>query len=143
MRLLTSVVLLALLNGFERCEAFETSVVPYNDCIDFTVCRTQTRREFTIRASRYDGDDVGADFEEGMKAANNGGTLRLLPRKRYVIGRKINLENLTDVHLHLEGELTVFSSTFHGSSVQLTAGIVVYQQHIILATRKCQTSFSK
>jgi hypothetical protein len=76
-------------------------------CSNGADCQETIRREYTIRASAHDGDDISAEFEQGLRSANNGGTLRLIKGKRYVIGKKLDLKNLNDVHLNLEGEIKV------------------------------------
>jgi hypothetical protein len=76
------------------------------------------RREFTIRASTHDRDDVSDDFEFALREASNvGGNLRLLRGRKYVIGNRLDLTNLHNVHLIVEGELVVgirnLSPDFH------------------------------
>ena len=76
-------------------------------CSNGAGCQVQNRREYTIRESAHDKDDISTEFEQAIRSANNGGTLRLMKGKKYIIGKKLNLINLNDVHLNLEGEIKV------------------------------------
>ncbi|KAF7552055.1 hypothetical protein G7Z17_g4571 [Cylindrodendrum hubeiense] len=63
------------------------------------------RKIVTIRASKNDHDDVSADFARAIKKANNGGTLYLPKKRKFVIGKALDLTGLHDIHLHLDGEI--------------------------------------
>ncbi|CZT52664.1 related to Probable exopolygalacturonase B [Rhynchosporium secalis] len=63
------------------------------------------RKEFQIRASRSDTDDISAEFLEGLRKANHGGTLVLPKNKTFVIGKKLDLTFLDDVQVNLEGKI--------------------------------------
>jgi len=65
------------------------------------------RRKVYIRASRNDTDDVSADFYWALKKANHGGTLVLPQGETFVIGKKLDLTFLNDIHVQLEGEILV------------------------------------
>lgn len=66
-------------------------------------CRTT----ITIRPSEDEQDDVSAEFEAGVMAANNGGTLYLPEGQTFVIGKVLDLTGLDDIHIHLDGEIRV------------------------------------
>ncbi|KAI9728816.1 MAG: hypothetical protein M1834_007202 [Cirrosporium novae-zelandiae] len=63
------------------------------------------RQRVTIRASQNDTDDVSAEFLNGIKVANNGGTLVLKQNDTYIIGKKLELSGLNDIEVNLEGEI--------------------------------------
>ncbi|KAJ5226584.1 Glycoside hydrolase family 28 [Penicillium citrinum] len=63
------------------------------------------RRTITIRSSKNDTDDVSDDFLWGIKKANHGGRLLLQKRKKYVIGKKLDLTFLDNIEVQLDGEL--------------------------------------
>lgn len=63
------------------------------------------RHKVHIRASANDTDDISQDFLQGLKKANHGGTLVLKEGKTYVIGKKLDLTFLCDVHVQLDGEI--------------------------------------
>ena len=63
------------------------------------------RRTVTIRPSKSDTDDISEDFLWAMKKANNGGTLWLKKGETYVIGKKLDLSFLNDIHVRLDGEI--------------------------------------
>jgi len=65
------------------------------------------RKKITIRASKNDHDDISADFLWALKKANNGGLVHLEKKKKYVIGKKLDLTFLKDVYVKLDGELKV------------------------------------
>jgi galacturan 1,4-alpha-galacturonidase len=65
------------------------------------------RHVVTIRSSEDDTDDISAEFLNGIKKANHGGTLYLKKGKKYVIGKKLDLSFLNDVHVQLDGEIKV------------------------------------
>lgn len=67
--------------------------------------KPQYRHKVTIRASKHDRDDISADLLWAFHKANHGGTVYLKPGKKYVIGKKLDLTFLKDVHLQLEGEI--------------------------------------
>lgn len=69
------------------------------------------RKIVTIRASKNDRDDVSAEFARGIKKANNGGTLYLPRKKKFVIGKVLDLTGLNDIHVHLDGEIKVRKRT--------------------------------
>ncbi|KAJ1323298.1 galacturan 1,4-alpha-galacturonidase [Microdochium nivale] len=69
------------------------------------------RKVVTIRASANDLDDVADEFLQGIKDANNGGTLRLEKDKLYVIGKPLDLTFLNDIHVQLEGEILFTNDT--------------------------------
>lgn len=60
-----------------------------------------------IRSSRNETDDVSSEFLQGMRDANNGGTLVLKQNETYVIGQKLDLTFLNDIEVNLEGEILV------------------------------------
>jgi hypothetical protein len=112
MRLLVLVNCLLLSLGSLNFPVLGANIASQTICTDTTGCKVQDRREYTIRASAHDADDVSAEFEQSLQAANNGGILRLNKGKKYVIGKKLDLRNLNDVHLKLEGELKVKSTGY-------------------------------
>ncbi|PWW80808.1 Glycoside Hydrolase Family 28 protein [Tuber magnatum] len=63
------------------------------------------RKKVNIRASCNETDDISADFLEGIKKANNGGTLVLKKGKKYVIGKKLDLTFLNDIQVQLDGQI--------------------------------------
>ncbi|KAF3186727.1 hypothetical protein TWF106_011269 [Orbilia oligospora] len=63
------------------------------------------RKKVYIRASQNETDDVSAEFLQGLKDANNGGTLVLERETTYVIGKKLDLTFLNNVHVELLGEI--------------------------------------
>lgn len=65
------------------------------------------RKQFHIRASKHDNDDISAELLKGFKAANHGGTLVLEKGKKYVIGKPLDLTFLNDFQLQLDGTLQV------------------------------------
>ncbi|KAH7024533.1 exo-polygalacturonase [Microdochium trichocladiopsis] len=69
------------------------------------------RKVVTIRSSKDDLDDVADEFLQGIKNANNGGTLRLEKNKLYVIGKPLDLTFLNDIHVDLQGEILFTNDT--------------------------------
>ncbi|KAK3318153.1 exo-polygalacturonase [Apodospora peruviana] len=69
------------------------------------------RKEFTIRASRSDTDDVADEFLRGLKRANKGGTLLLPKGQTFVIGKPLDLTFLDNVHVKLDGEIKFTNNT--------------------------------
>lgn len=69
------------------------------------------RRKVTIRPSLDDTDDVSDEFLEGLKKANNGGTLWLPKGSKYVIGKPLDLTFLNNVHVRLDGEIKFTDDT--------------------------------
>jgi galacturan 1,4-alpha-galacturonidase len=65
------------------------------------------RKVVKIKASTNDLDDISDEFVEGLKQANNGGTLYLEHGKTFIIGRPLDLTFLNDIHIRLEGEIKV------------------------------------
>jgi galacturan 1,4-alpha-galacturonidase len=65
------------------------------------------RHVVTIRSSKNDTDDVSDNFLHGIKKANKGGTLYLEKGSTYVVGKKLDLSFLDDIHVHLDGEIKV------------------------------------
>ncbi|EKD14049.1 uncharacterized protein L3040_007947 [Drepanopeziza brunnea f. sp. 'multigermtubi'] len=63
------------------------------------------RPKIYIRSSDNDTDDISADFYRGLLKANHGGTLVLPKNKTFVIGKKLDLTFLKDVHVNLEGTI--------------------------------------
>lgn len=63
------------------------------------------RHKVTIRPSKNDKDDISADLLWAFKKANHGGTVYLKEGHTYVIGKKLDLTFLNDVHLQLDGEI--------------------------------------
>ncbi|KAF2703194.1 glycoside hydrolase family 28 protein [Pleomassaria siparia CBS 279.74] len=63
------------------------------------------RKKITIRSSKHDRDDISDDFLWALKKANHGGLVHLEKRKKYVIGKKLDLTFLKDVYVRLDGEL--------------------------------------
>ncbi|KXS20620.1 glycoside hydrolase family 28 protein [Gonapodya prolifera JEL478] len=64
-----------------------------------------------IPPSKNDTDDVSDFFEQGLRIANNGGTLWLLEGQTYIIGKPLNLTFLNDVHVRLEGTIKFTDDT--------------------------------
>lgn len=77
------------------------------------------RRTITIRSSKNDTDDVSDDFLWGIKKANHGGRLLLQKRKKYVIGKKLDLTFLDNIEVQLDGELKVRPSMFTFSTLKI------------------------
>lgn len=69
------------------------------------------RKTYTIRASKNDLDDISDEFVEGLKKANNGGTLYLPANQTFIIGKPLDLTWLNDVHVHWEGEIKFTNDT--------------------------------
>ena len=65
--------------------------------------KPEYRHQVTIRSSVNDTDDISSDFLWGMQKANNGGTLVLKAGETYVIGKKLLLNFLNDIHVQLDG----------------------------------------
>lgn len=65
------------------------------------------RKVVRIRSSKNDTDDISAEFLEGIKKANNGGTLYLPKDELFVIGEPLDLTFLDDIHVRLDGEILV------------------------------------
>lgn len=65
------------------------------------------RQKIYIRSSKSDTDDISADFYQGLKKANNGGTLVLPKGQKFVIGKKLDLTFLKNIEVQLEGEILV------------------------------------
>ena len=63
------------------------------------------RHKVTIRPSKNDRDDISADLLWAFKTANHGGTVYLKQGHKYVIGKKLDLTFLNDLHLQLDGEI--------------------------------------
>lgn len=78
------------------------------------------RHVVTIRPSANDTDDVSAQFKAGLERANHGGTLYLPADQTFVIGQPLDLTFLSDVHLHLDGEILFTNDTAHWQSVAFT-----------------------
>lgn len=67
--------------------------------------KPEYRHKVSIRASQNDTDDISADLLWAFQKANHGGTVYLEGGSTYVIGRKLDLSFLNDVHLQLDGEI--------------------------------------
>jgi galacturan 1,4-alpha-galacturonidase len=67
--------------------------------------KPEYRHKVTIRASKNDTDDISADLLWAFHKANRGGTVYLEKGSTFVIGKKLDLSFLNDVHLQLDGEL--------------------------------------
>ena len=93
--------------GFSLLPSAGADIVSQSECLSAAGCQLQNRREYTIRESADDSDDISAEFEEGIRLANNGGTLSLPRGKKFVIGKKLDLKNLNDIHVALDGEIKV------------------------------------
>lgn len=65
------------------------------------------RKEVHLRASRSETDDVSDEFLKAIKKANHGGTLVLKKGKQYVLGKKLDLTFLDDIHVQLDGQILV------------------------------------
>ena len=63
------------------------------------------RPKITIRSSRNSTDDISTDLLWAFQRANHGGTVYLKSDETYVIGKKLDLSFLHDVHLQLDGEI--------------------------------------
>lgn len=75
------------------------------------------RQIVTIRASEHENDDVSQEFKEGVRKANNGGTLHLPEGELFVIGKALDLTGLNDFHLHLDGEIRVHNHALFPSDL--------------------------
>lgn len=84
-----------------------SNVVEFRDKHRYLTPRHTCRKTITIRASENDEDDVSEEFLEGIRAADNGGTLYLPKGETYVIGTVLDLTGLNDIHVHLDGEIRV------------------------------------
>jgi galacturan 1,4-alpha-galacturonidase len=71
------------------------------------------RKEVTIRASLHEGDDISDEFLAGIKEANCGGMLVLKEGEQYVIGKKLDLTFLDDIHVQLDGQILVWFSDLY------------------------------
>ncbi|KAK7416175.1 hypothetical protein QQX98_005372 [Neonectria punicea] len=80
-------------------------VLEFRDKHPYSPPKHHWRRTVTIRSSRHDHDDVSKEFARGIRKANNGGTLYLPKGKKFVIGKVLDLTNLNDIHVHLDGEI--------------------------------------
>lgn len=69
------------------------------------------RKTVRIRASEDDEDDVADEFLQGLKDANNGGTLLLPEGETFMIGKPLDLTFLNDVHVQLDGEIKFTNDT--------------------------------
>ncbi|KAK0627478.1 pectin lyase fold/virulence factor [Immersiella caudata] len=69
------------------------------------------RRLVTIRPSANDKDDVSDAFLQGLRDANNGGTLFLPGGGTFVIGKPLDLTFLQDVQIRLDGEIKFTDDT--------------------------------
>ncbi|KAH6675292.1 pectin lyase fold/virulence factor [Plectosphaerella plurivora] len=81
------------------------NVLEFRDKHTYQTPKDKCRRTVTIRASEDDDDDISDEFEKGIREANNGGTLYLPKGETFVIGKALDLTGLSDIHLHLEGEI--------------------------------------
>jgi len=63
------------------------------------------RPKFYIRASQNETDDVSAEFYQGLKKANYGGTLVLPKNQTFVLGKKLDLTFLNNIEVNLEGTI--------------------------------------
>lgn len=70
-----------------------------------------TRKTIKIRPSANDTDDVSDEFLQGLKDANNGGTVYLAKDKTFMIGKPLDLTFLNDVHVRLDGEIKFTNDT--------------------------------
>jgi hypothetical protein len=73
-------------------------------------CVAKDRMVVGMRSSNNDTDDVSAEFEQAIRAANNGGLLKLEKGKTYVIGKVLDLVWLNDVYIQIEGTIKVCTS---------------------------------
>ncbi|CAN8101835.1 unnamed protein product [Discula destructiva] len=78
------------------------------------------RHVVTIRPSANDTDDVSAQFKAGLERANHGGTLYLPANQTFVIGKPLDLTFLSDVHLHLDGQILFTNDTAYWQQVAFT-----------------------
>jgi galacturan 1,4-alpha-galacturonidase len=69
------------------------------------------RKTVKIRSSQNSTDDVSDDFLNGLKEANNGGTLYLPKGNTYMIGKPLDLTFLNDVHVQLDGTIRFTNDT--------------------------------
>jgi galacturan 1,4-alpha-galacturonidase len=81
------------------------SVGDYKRMYPYTHPGPDRRKKVYIPESHSDTDDRSCEFLQGLKEANNGGTLVLPAGKKFVIGRKLDLEFLNDVQVQLDGEI--------------------------------------
>jgi galacturan 1,4-alpha-galacturonidase len=77
----------------------------------YVTTRAEGRKLVTIRASVNDTDDVSAEFLQGLRDANKGGTLNLVKGSTYMIGRPLDLTFLEDVHVQLDGVIRFTNDT--------------------------------
>src|ERR1700712_3431611 len=115
--LLSSVLAVAVDTTREQISSYQTSNVGKAACAsalkdNWGNCVAADRKVVSIRASANEKDDVSADFEKGLRDANNGGLLRLEKGKLYVIGKKLDLSFLNDVYVQLDGEIKVWRDSF-------------------------------
>lgn len=78
---------------------------PDKHWVKYTRPHFSHRKKVYIRASVNEADDVSAEFLQGLKEANNGGTLVLERETTYVIAKKLDLTFLNNVHVELLGEI--------------------------------------
>jgi galacturan 1,4-alpha-galacturonidase len=90
------------------------------------------RQKIHIRSSKNDTDDISADFYNGLKKANNGGTLVLPKGQTFVIAKKLDLTFLENIEVQLDGEILVISD-FYKIYKQSTNAVAVYKQYHLLA----------
>jgi hypothetical protein len=70
-------------------------------------CVAADRKVITLRPSKDGKDDISAEFEKGLREANNGGLLKLEKDKTFIIGKTLNLTWLNDVYVQVEGTIKV------------------------------------
>ncbi|KAM7197229.1 exo-polygalacturonase [Rhypophila sp. PSN 637] len=69
------------------------------------------RKQVQIRTSANETDDISSDFLNGLKQANNGGTLVLPANQTFIIGKPLDLTFLNDIQIQLDGEIKFTNDT--------------------------------
>lgn len=87
-------------NGPKSCDEFRDHH-PYNSPPE------SHRPKVYIRPSKNATDDISAEFYQGLKKANHGGTLVLPKGQTFVIGKKLDLTFLNNIEVNLEGTILV------------------------------------
>ncbi|PBP19129.1 Pectin lyase-like protein [Diplocarpon rosae] len=96
---------LALTSPFALGYSGPYSIEEFRKQLPYHTPPADHRPKTYIRASRNETDDVSSEFLRGLKKANKGGTLVLPQNQTFVIGKKLDLSFLKDVHVHLEGKI--------------------------------------
>ncbi|EWC47492.1 putative exopolygalacturonase B [Drechslerella stenobrocha 248] len=84
---------------------------PDKHLVPYTRPHFSYRRKVYIRPSVDETDDVSDEFLAGIQEANNGGTLILRQQETYVLGKKLDLTFLNNIHVELRGEILFTNDT--------------------------------